>query len=371
MRVLLITTSRADYGIYASLLRALAGDPDTELGLVVGGTHLSREHGYTVEAIERDGYEIVARVPTVPNEDSAAGVAAMIGEATTSFAEVWNRERYNTDWVIALGDRYEMFSAVAATVPFNLPVVHLHGGETSLGAIDDKFRHAITAMSSLHFTSTEVYADRVRNIIGKNEGVFHVGAPALDGLEEMKLYTVAELQEIFGTDFSKPTILVTFHPETVAVEKNESYAQDLCEALDTLASKYQIMITLPNADTLGSLLRNRFTDLAKNNPAVTTIESFGKKGYFSAMLHCAFLLGNTSSGLIEAPSFHKYALNLGARQEGRMRSGNVFDVVPQRDAILAAVAAVEAKGYAYTGNNIYRGSATAADIILEKMKQLS
>ena len=369
MRVLVITTSRADYGIYHSLLRRLAEDPGTELGLVVGGTHLSAGHGRTVDLIERDGYPIVGRVESVPARDNAAGVADTMGTALRGFAAVWAREAATTDYVVALGDRYEMFAAVAATVPFNLRVVHLHGGETSLGAIDDKFRHAITVMSTLHFTATEGYAVRVRQLVNSGRGVYAVGAPALDGLEEMDLYSPAELRDVFGTDFTRPTILTTFHPETVAVDDNEAYGRELCAALRDLAGRYACVITMPNADTAGTILRAQFTELAAEVPGIQTIENFGKKGYFSAMKHCAFLLGNTSSGIIEAASFGKYAINVGARQDGRTRSDNLIDVPAERGAIRAAVDRLEAGGLHYGGENVYRGAAPAAEAIFRILKE--
>ncbi|OAV45840.1 UDP-N-acetyl-D-glucosamine 2-epimerase, UDP-hydrolysing [Lewinella sp. 4G2] len=368
MTVRLITTSRADYGIYASLLTALEADPAIDLQLVVAGTHLSKEHGYTVTAIELDGYQIAGRVETVPSDDSPAGIARMLGEATRKFADLWAEIADNTDWVIALGDRYEMFAAVAATVPFNLRVAHLHGGETSLGAIDDKFRHAITVMSTAHFTATAAYADRVTELIGSERSVHYVGAPALDGLEEMELFEPQEMLPTFGTDFSEPPILVTFHPETVATKRNQVYGEALCSALARLSGQYPVVITMPNADTMGSVLRQQFNNLADDNDRITTIENFGKKGYFSAMKHCAFLLGNTSSGIIEAASFGKYAINLGNRQDGRMRSPNLIDVEVDEQAILSAVDILRTKGFLYAGDNVYRKDSPAAAAIVAALK---
>ena len=368
MNVFLITTSRADYGIYASLLRALAADPAIELQLIVAGTHLSKGHGYTVAAVERDGYAIAARVITVPEDDSALGISKMVGTATERFSKVWAALAGPDDWIIALGDRYEMFAAVAATVPFNLRVAHLHGGETSLGAIDDKFRHAITVMSRAHFTSTQVYADRVAAMVNSWDDVHYVGAPALDGLADMPLYTAVEMRERFATDFTHPVVLVTFHPETVALRRNEDYGQELCRALDRLTGRYRIIITMPNADTMGSVLRQAFVELADGNERVTTIESFGKKGYFSAMKHCAFLLGNTSSGIIEAASFGKYAINLGARQAGRLQSNNQLNVPVDASLILKAVKKLEGMGLNYRGVNIYQKHTSAATAIVRALK---
>jgi GDP/UDP-N,N'-diacetylbacillosamine 2-epimerase (hydrolysing) len=368
VRLAISTTSRADYGIYQSLLSQCAADPDITYGLVVSGTHLSARHGRTVEIIERAGHPIWGRVPSVPDTDDREAIAAIIGEALSGFSRVWAELAAAVDVVICLGDRYEMFAAVAATVPFNLPVAHLHGGETTLGAIDDKFRHAITAMSSLHFTATEDYARRVAGIAGSKANVFTVGAPSLDGLGELTLPTVAEMKDRFGIDLSLPTILVTIHPETVNLAANLSLASCVRAAFPVLADRYQIVVTLPNADTEGERLRRVFADLADQHSGIKTIESFGKMGYFAAMKYSAFLLGNTSSGLLEAPSFGKYAINVGDRQKGRARSGNVIDVAIDPDQIMATVAALETQGLTYAGDNCYVQEGNAAATILRQLK---
>jgi GDP/UDP-N,N'-diacetylbacillosamine 2-epimerase (hydrolysing) len=371
MRVGILTSSRADYGIYYSLLRALATDVNTEFGLFVFGTHLSAEHGMTVGQIESDGYPIYERIDTMPAFDDAAGISRAMGKTITNFAAIWERWAGCLDVVIALGDRYEMFAAVAATVSFGVPVAHLHGGETSLGAIDDKFRHAITQMSTLHFTATPAYAEKVAQLIGTDAGIHYVGAPSLDGLAEMPLLTIAEMKHRFGIDFDQPTILSTFHPETVGSEKNENYGKELCRSLNHLTGRYQVVITMPNADTMGSVLRRQYIALAEENKRVIAIESFGKIGYFSAMKYCAFLLGNTSSGIIEAASFGKYAINLGDRQAGRAHSKNLLTVPVQQAEIQATVVKLETKNLTYSGANAYLKSGDAATEILHILKHFA
>ena len=368
MMIGILTSTRADYGIYYSLLRAFSDDPEIEFGLFVFGTHLSDEHGKTVRLIEQDGFNIYERVDTLPDNDDAAGISNAMGKTTSSFAGVWERWAEKLDCVVALGDRYEMFAAVAATVPFGVVVAHLHGGETSLGAIDDKFRHAITQMSTLHFTATPDYASKVVQLTGSEDGVYYVGAPSLDGLDDLPSYTVTEMNTRFGIDFGQPTVLVTFHPETVARDDNEAYGKVLCVALAELTDRYQVVITMPNADTMGSVLRRQFNELAAENEQVVTIESFGKIGYFSAMRHCAFLLGNTSSGIIEAASFGKYAIDLGDRQKGRAVSENLRKVRLDVASILEAVEELEKGGLAYTGGNVYVKKGRAADEIVTLLK---
>lgn len=364
MRIGILTSTRADYGIYYSLLKALESDKEITFGLFVFGTHLSEEHGHTVDLIERDGYPIYEHIDTLPDKDDPLGISRAMGKTGTNFAKVWERWASQLDVVVAVGDRYEMFASVAATVPFGMQVAHLHGGETSLGAIDDKFRHAITLMSGLHFTTTPGYADKVVQLIGTSAGVYYVGAPSLDGLAELPQLTVPEMMDRFGTDFSQPTVLVTFHPETVATDKNETYGKELCAALDELTDRYQVVITMPNADTMGSVLRRQFLALSAKNNRVITIENFGKIGYFSAMRHCAFLLGNTSSGIIEAASFQKYAINLGDRQKGREHSENLLSIPVDTAGIVKAVAELEKSGLNYNGDNIYvKTGGAAAEII--------
>lgn len=368
MKVAVITTSRADYGIYHSLLAELAQAADVEYGLVVSGTHLSPNHGMTVTAIERDGHPIWGRVPSVPATDDAAAIATATGTTLAGFAAVWEALSDALDLVVCLGDRYEMFAAVAATVPFNLPVAHLHGGETTLGAIDDKYRHAITAMSTLHFTATEEYADRVAGITGSRDTVFAVGAPGLDGLGELKLPSVEDMKTRFGIDFSVPTVLVTVHPETVNLRANAALKNTSVAALRELAETYQIVITLPNADTLGQDLRDAFLRLAAAKANIVAIESFGKLGYFAAMRDCVFLFGNTSSGLIEAPSFGKYVINIGDRQKGRARSANVLDVAADLEEVRRAVRQLDQGGLTYRGGNVYLYDGQAARAIMKQLQ---
>ncbi len=368
MKVGILTSTRADYGIYYSLLLALANDPEIDFGLFVFGTHLSEEHGRTVAQIEEDGYPILERIDTLPEYDHAAGISQAMGKAMVNFAEVWERWEERLDVVFALGDRYEMFAAVSAAVPFGITVAHLHGGETSLGAIDDKFRHAITLMSTYHFTATQAYADKVAELTGSTTGIHYVGAMSLDGLMALPLLTIPEMKERFGMDFSVPTILVTFHPETVARNENKRYGRELCTALDLLTNRYQVVITMPNADTNGSVLRRQFSELSDANESVLSIESFGKIGYFSAMQHCAFLLGNTSSGIIEAASFGKYALDLGDRQKGRAISANLRHVSINKSSIMTAVKVLESQGLEYPGTNAYIKAGNAAAEIVELLK---
>lgn len=353
MRIVVLTSSRADYGIYLPLLKALHAGEYFDLELIVFGTHLSRFHGYTVEQIEKEGFKIIERVESLILGDTKEAISNAMGNTIVKFSSIWQRLEKEVDLVFALGDRYEMFAAVTASVPFNIKIAHIHGGETTLGAIDNTFRHAITLMSSLHFTSTKEYAQKVASLIASDKNTYNVGALSLDNLTAFKLLNQEDFKNKYQIDISIPTILITFHPETVSVEKNASYAEILVNTFQDLSEEFQLVITMPNADTMGSVIRERFNELEGKKYSIIRIENFGTLGYFSCMKHCAFLLGNTSSGIIEAASFGKYVINLGNRQEGRAQSENIIDSNIKYSDILAAITDLKKKGISYKGTNVY------------------
>lgn len=371
MKVAVLTSSRADYGIYLPLLKTLQNDDYFELKLIVFGTHLSRFHGYTIDQIKQDGFEVEEQLETLILGDTEEAVSNAIGNTITKFSSVWKRLKDKVDIVFALGDRYEMFAAVAASVPFNITVAHLHGGETTLGAIDNKFRHAITLMATYHFTATQNFAEKVIKLTGSEINIHNVGALSLDNLIDFKLLSIADFKKEWNIDLSIPTILTTFHPETVSTEKNEAYTISLIETINELSKKYQVVITMPNADTMGMIVRNKLNKLIEANPKVIGIENFGTLGYFSCMNHCAFLLGNTSSGIIEAASFGKYVINLGDRQKGRAQSHNTLDVALKKQDILSKVKEIEKNKFNYSGNNIYTSESKSGMLIVKTLKKIS
>ncbi len=353
MNILALTSSRADYGILSSLLKKMEVSEDFSLKIVAFGTHTSNEYGYTVSEIIADGYQDVETVETVMESDMAKDISSSMGLTCTEMAQVWEKYASWVDVAFCLGDRYEMFAAVASSVPFNIKIAHLHGGETTLGAIDNKFRHCITSMSSVHFTATEDFKNKVAQIIGSSENVYDVGALSMDKIVEIQRYDSSLFQENFSVDLSIPTILVTLHPETTNVENIDTNTDIFISSLDRLSERYQILITLPNADTNGNKIRIKLLNLASRNNKVICKESLGYKGYFSAMSLCKFLLGNTSSGIIEAASFNKYVINIGDRQLGRATSQNILQTGFDEEEILNAVIDIEQNKCKYTGTNIY------------------
>lgn len=366
MKIVLLTSSRADYSIYRPLIRKLQQDDFFQLKVIAFGTHVSTFHGHTIQQIHQDKVEIIHQVETLILGDSPEAIATAMGTTLLKFSGIWSSLKSDTDLILCLGDRYEMLAAVLASTPFNIPVAHFHGGEVTLGAIDNKFRHSLTLMSDYHFTSTRQHYNKVVEMLGHHQKVFEVGALSLDNLHELTLLSIAEFQEKYSIDLTKPTILVTFHPETVSYEQNEYYVDELIASLNQLITTYQVVITMPNADTTGHMIRQRLQDFASSKEQVKVVESLGVLGYFSCMKHCAFLLGNTSSGIIEAASFGKYVINIGDRQKGREAGSNVLQVPVQQKNIVQATRQI-ARLPVLKGENIY-GDGHTSDKIIDILK---
>lgn len=368
MRIAILTSSRADYGIYLPLIRKLKAETSFQLCLIVFGTHLSPNHGNTDRLIEADGFDIDFRIDTVPKDDSVSAISESIGETIKKFSAFWSEKRDNFDLVFCLGDRYEMFAAVFAGVPSQIPFAHIHGGEISLGAIDNVFRHAMTHASQYHFTSTRRSAERVCRLIESEKNVFHVGSLSLDNLSDLYLLSKEEFYSKWKIDLSKKTILATVHPETKNLSETRNSVAQFIDGLKLL-KEYQFLITMPNADPNGDLIRKGFDAEFALSKNVFLIENLGTLSYFSALRHCAFLLGNTSSGIIEAASFNKFVINLGDRQKMRECGPNIVNAKFLKEDILKAVKYIEETPYTFSGN-IYRNG-NAADNILKVLKQMN
>ncbi|MDP1725454.1 MAG: UDP-N-acetylglucosamine 2-epimerase [Bacteroidota bacterium] len=338
MKIGILTSSRADYGIYLPLLKALYGDSFFKPEIIAFGTHLSPAFGNTVKAIEEDGFLVPHKIDTIPNGDQPENISYAIGKTVINFSSFWKDNQF--DLVFALGDRYEMFAAVISSVPFNVKIAHIHGGETTSGAIDDAFRHSITHMSFIHFTSAAPYANRVKELIGSFNHVYNVGALSFDNLKNITLYSIAEFRDKFGVDLTKPTILITFHPETIDFEKNRAYAAELVAALNQTKG-FQFLITMPNSDTMGNIIRTSLQGFIERNTNAFGFENLGMIGYLSAMKHCIVMIGNTSSGCIEANWFPKWVINLGNRQKGRIETPNRINCEIKKEMIAEKLALIK------------------------------
>ena len=359
--IAILTSSRADYGIYLPLLIAMKDDPFFKLRIIAFGTHLSPIHGYTINQILSDGFDVPYQIESMLAADSPNAISTAMALTSLKFADFWKDHQHDFDLVFCLGDRYEMFAAVTAGIPFNIPFAHIHGGEKTLGAIDNIFRHAITHSSKYHFVSCKEHGERVSELTESKDNIFDIGALSLDNLNSLPLLSKVDFDSKFGVDLNLPTILVTVHPETVTSEMNRVFVVELADTLLELKN-YQVIITLPNADTNGNFIRKRLLQLPlESSNRILCFENLGSHGYFTAMKYCSFLLGNTSSGIIEAASLSKYVINLGNRQQGRKQSLNCFNVPFNKELILRTVQKIE-NSQAYTGENIYYKGNAAKNI---------
>lgn len=321
-KVGVVTSSRADYGIYRPILERIKQSSHLELLLFVTGMHLSNEYGNTVEIIEWDGFDIAARVDILLS-DTPGDAARSMGKGTMGFAQVFEENR--PDILLVLGDRLEMHAAAVAAIPFQIPIAHIHGGELTFGAFDEYFRHSLTKLSDFHFAATQTYANRIKQMGEAEDRVFVVGAPSLDYVVNLKGYSLKELEENYGIDLSRPALLVTFHPVTMEPEKTREYVENLLKALEEF-SQYSIIFTQPNADPNNRLIAQAIKSFLSGHSNAFMVNNFGQKGYFSMMKAAKAMVGNSSSGIIEAASFQLPVVNIGARQMGRVRAKNVVDV---------------------------------------------
>lgn len=328
-----VTVGRSDYGIYLPLLRRIQQDPDLRLYLIVSGMHLSPEFGLTVKAIEEDGFEINERVEMLLSSDTPEGIAKSMGLGMIGFAQAYSH--FRLDILIALGDRFEMHAAVMAALPFKIPIAHVGGGAVTLGAIDDALRHSITKLSHLHFAETEVYAKRIIQMGEEPWRVFVVGALSLDNLHKMTLLSCEEFEAHYGISLAEPPLLVTFHPVTLKYELTERYVTELLAALEKV--NLPIVFTYPNADTSGRIIIRMVENFVTNHPQTWIVTNLGTLGYFSLMKYARAMVGNSSSGIIEAASFKLPVVNIGKRQEGRIMPKNVITVDYNRNAIICGI----------------------------------
>jgi GDP/UDP-N,N'-diacetylbacillosamine 2-epimerase (hydrolysing) len=363
VKIGILTSSRADYSIYYPLILKAMELPNTEVEIIAFGTHLSENHGYTLNHILADGFEVKHQLKNCyALDDSPLGISLAMANTSKVFAEFWNTNKF--DLVFCLGDRYEMFAAVSAAVPFQINIAHLYGGERTEGAIDDCLRHAISLMSTWHFTACEEYKKRVEELTLQKNRTFNYGHLSIDNLKRLPLLSIEDLKMKTGVDFSQPTILCTFHPETINFDQNVVFANEIALAFSELTD-HQILITMPNSDTGSQPIRDAFTKLESNNSNIHTTENLGTIGYLSAMKHCSMMVGNTSSGFVEASFFPKTVINLGERQTGRIVTSNIINTKITKQEILNAISANRGNTYEEGKIQIYGNGETAISICSE------
>ena len=335
-KICVVTGSRAEYGILSWLIRELADDPQVELQLVVTGMHLMPEFGSTWRAIEADGHAIARKVEVMLASDSAVGMAKSVGLGVLGFADAF--DQLQPDVVVVLGDRFEMLAVAQAAFVSGFPVAHISGGEVTEGAIDDAIRHAITKLSLYHFVAADAYRRRVIQLGEEPSRVFDVGDPGLDNIARLQLLDRAACAASIGLDPARPFFLVTYHPVTLGEASLEDGMQALFDALDAFES-HQVVITKPNADAGGRRLSAMVDTYAAARPGrVVASTSLGQLRYLSAMRHCDAVVGNSSSGIVEAPAMPRPTVNVGPRQDGRLKASSIIDCPADTDSIRAALA---------------------------------
>lgn len=322
-KICVVTGTRAEYGLLYWLMRDIESDPSLSLQLIVTGTHLEPAFGHTVDVIEADGFQIDARVPIDLTGDTPASVARSTGRATAGIAEAF--EAMNPDIVVILGDRFEMLAAATAAMLTRNVIAHIHGGEATEGLIDEAIRHATSKMSHFHFAAAEAYRLRIIQMGEIPDHVFNVGAPGLDNIERLTLLEPDTLGSEIGLDLTSGYFLVTYHPVTLSSDSPRNVINGLFAALDTYP-EFKIIFTGVNADPGNAAIDDLVREYAaKNGPRVKVATSLGQIRYLSALKHCNAVIGNSSSGLIEAPSMGVPTVNIGDRQRGRLRAGSVID----------------------------------------------
>jgi len=366
-RICVVTGTRAEYGLLFWIIKGIHEDPDLDLQLLVTGMHLSPEFGLTFKEIERDGFPITRKLEILLSSDSAVGISKSMGLALISFAEAY--EEIRPDLLVLLGDRTETFAAASAALIAGVPMAHIHGGELTEGAYDDALRHAITKMSHLHFTSTEVYRKRVIQLGEQPDTVFNVGAPGLDSIKKLKLLSRQDLEKVIGLRLMERNLLITFHPVTLEKATAQKQLQNLLNALSGLPD-VGLIFTKPNADRDGRCIIQMIDDFVKRHTQNAVVyTSLGQLRYLSAMKYVDAVVGNSSSGIVETPCMNIPTVNIGDRQKGRIMGGTIINCAPEcRDikrALEQAFHFDKTKEYA----NPY-GDGQASDRIRKQLKRI-
>lgn len=360
MKIGVLTSSRADFGIYKPLLRKLVKDPRFSVEIIAFGMHLQSNQGNTIEMIISEGYKVVHRIGSMPTGDEINDIVIGYGELISDFSAFWNSNTY--DLVFCLGDRWEMSAAVQSGIFFEVAFAHFCGGETTLGAIDNVFRHQISLASQFHFTTAKQFSQRVIEVVGTGDKVFSVGSISVENLSNETLPDWYAVKDKFNIPFDK-FILVTIHPESVGASRNKLLAKCAFNVLESILKKYCLLITKSNSDAMGSLFNEAFQILERKNPTkVKVVSALGRENYFSAIKQSEFLIGNSSSGLVEAASFKKWVINIGDRQKGRFRNNNVIDSIFEEQEILNAVKLVE-NSADFNGINLFERKNTTEEVI--------
>lgn len=333
-KICVVTGTRAEYGLLRWVMQGIKDEPALALQVIATGMHLSPEFGQTYREIEQDGFQIDIKVEMLTSSDTPVGIAKSMGLGLIGFADALHE--LSPDLIVVLGDRFEIFAAVATALVARIPVAHLHGGEITEGAFDEALRHSITKMSHLHFVAAEEYRNRVIQLGEQPERVFLVGGLGIDNINRLKLLNRAELEKSIGFKLGAKNLLITFHSVTLEMSTAKDQMAELLAALETLEDT-QLIFTMPNADTDGRALIKMIEQFVSQHPNARAYTSLGQLRYLSCIAQVDGVIGNSSSGLTEVPSFKKGTINVGDRQRGRLHAESVINCEPTRKSIDAAL----------------------------------
>ncbi len=369
-KICIVTGTRAEYGLLRWVMQGIKDDPHLTLQIVVTGMHLSPEFGLTYREIELDGFRIDRKVEMLTSSDTSVGIAKSMGLGLIGFADALNDLK--PDLMVVLGDRFEIFSAVAAALVARIPVAHLHGGEATEGLIDEAIRHSITKMSHLHFVAAEAYRQRVIQLGEQPERVLLVGGLGVDNIKRLKLLERSALEASLDFKLGKRNLLITFHPVTLEKATAAEQMSELLAALGDLADTH-LIFTLPNADTDGRILIKMVEQFVASHPNSRAYQSLGQLRYLSCIAQVDGVVGNSSSGLVEVPSFKKGTIDIGDRQRGRLKAASVIEAAPTRGSIAAALKKLYSDDFQGSLNKVTNpyGEGGASEKVVASIKSTS
>jgi GDP/UDP-N,N'-diacetylbacillosamine 2-epimerase (hydrolysing) len=366
-KICVVTGTRAEYGLLRWVMQGIKDDPELTLQIIVTGMHLSPTFGLTYKEIEKDGFQIDYRIATISEFDTPFGISESIAKGLQGCAQALHE--LQPDVVVLLGDRFEIFAAATAAMVARIPIAHIHGGESTEGLIDEAFRHSITKMSQLHFVAAPEYRDRVVQLGESPNNVFLVGGLGLDNIRRLALLDKAALEDVLGLKFKSRNLLVTFHPVTL---ENDTAEQQMNELLEVLSGLHDtiLIFTLPNADTGGRIIIKMIEEFISCNPNAYSYNSLGQLRYLSCLQFIDGVLGNSSSGLTEVPSFKKGTINIGDRQLGRLKAKSVIDCEPSGAEIKHALDVLYSQDFRDNLANVINpyGNGDASNKVLEVLR---
>jgi GDP/UDP-N,N'-diacetylbacillosamine 2-epimerase (hydrolysing) len=368
-KICIITGTRAEYGLLYWLMKGVDADKGLKLQIIATGMHLSPEFGNTYQQIERDGFTIDKKVDIKLSSDSEVGISQSMGLGMIGFAEAFRD--LNPDLIAVLGDRFEIFSAVSSAMIAKIPVAHIHGGETTEGVIDESIRHSITKMSHLHFVATNEYRKRVIQLGEQPNRVFNVGGLGIDNINKLKLLPKSDFEKVIDFELGEKNILVTFHPVTLENHTSEVQFQALLDSISELKNT-KIIFTKANGDTGGRVINRMIDAYVVKHDNTVAFTSMGQLNYLSALQFMDAVVGNSSSGLLEAPSFNIATIDIGDRQKGRIKSASVISCLPTKKSILSVIDKLHSKDFQDVVDNAKNpyGSGGASKKIVKIIKDI-